>query len=182
MVDYDLELGCTPPSKPNVLRSLSKLLDARAMQDKTTVLIVDEAQNLEAEVLEGIQQWDSLQDQRGKMLQTILCGFPELERRLAMERLRTLNQRVALRCHLRPFTEEETIQYIAGQLTKAGLTQQTIFARQVMAKIHARSCGLLRVVNVICDKLLEKCFDARTKAATIGMLDKVSNELQLKTR
>jgi general secretion pathway protein A len=145
----------------------------------TTVLIIDDAQNLEGEVLEGIHQWDSLQDRRGRLLQTVLCGFPELERRLAAESLRALKQRVALRCHLRPFTEEETIQYIAGQLTKAGMAQQTIFARLAMAGIHARSGGLLRVVNIVCDKLLEKCFDARSKEATIGMLDKVSAELQL---
>jgi len=173
MVDYDLELGCAPPSKPNVLHAVSRLLDARGMQDKTTVLIVDEAQNLQGEVLEGIQQWDSLQDQRGKLLQTVLCGFPELERKLA------LKQRVGLRCHLRPFRQEETMQYIAGQLARAGMPQQTIFEQPVMVEIHLRSRGLLRVVNTICDKLLEKCGDARGMTVTIGMLDKVSTELQL---
>jgi general secretion pathway protein A len=182
MVNHDLGLGCEPPSRPSVQQALSTLLDARAMQDKTTVLIIDDAQNLGKEILEGIQQWDSLQDRRGRLLQTVLCGFPELERSLEAETLRALKKRVALRCHLRPFTEEETVGYIDGQLTKAGMAQQTIFARDVMVKIHIRSGGLLRVVNMICDKLLEKCFDAHTKAATIAILDKVSIEMQLKTR
>jgi general secretion pathway protein A len=93
-IAYDLDLHCGQPSKANVLR---------ALEERTTALLVDDAQDLDAEVLEEIRLFDNLQNRKGKLLQTILCGSPELDRRLEQDDLRLLKQRVVMRCRLQPF-------------------------------------------------------------------------------
>lgn len=104
-IAYDLDLRCGHPSKLNVLRSLQELLLKQALKDRTTALLVDDAQDLDEEVLEEIRLFDNLQNRRGKLLQTILCGSPELDDRLEADELRQLKQRVVMRCRLQPLEE-----------------------------------------------------------------------------
>ena len=82
MIAYDFDLQCTRTSKTEILFALNNMLIERANQNKTTALIVDEAQNLEWEVLEEIRMLGNLENRRGKMLQIILSGQPELDRKL----------------------------------------------------------------------------------------------------
>src|ERR1017187_6614323 len=82
MIAYDFDLQCQRGSKTEVLFALNALLIERANQNRTTTLIVDEAQNLEWDVLEEIRLLGNLENRRGKMLQIILAGQPELDRKL----------------------------------------------------------------------------------------------------
>ena len=78
---------------------------------RTTVLIVDEAHNLEWEVLEEIRLLGNLENRKGKLLQIVLAGQPELDRKLEAPEYRQLKQRIALRCALR-VSPDETVAYI----------------------------------------------------------------------
>src|ERR1700729_4282375 len=136
MIAYDFDLSCARNSKTEVLFALNHMLIQRANQNQTTVLIVDEAQNLDWDVLEEIRLLGNLETRRGKMMQIILAGQPELDRKLEEPEYRQLKQRIALRCHLRPFTAPETVQYIASRLARAGMTEQTVFPAEVLSEIH----------------------------------------------
>src|ERR1700732_911193 len=128
MIAYDLDLRCERKSKTEVLFALNSLLLTQADQGRTTVLIVDEAHNLEWEVLEEIRLLGNLENRRGKLIQVILAGQPELDRKLDAPNLRQLKQRIVLRCTLQPFDIAQTTEYITTRMEKAGMPDQTIFS------------------------------------------------------
>ena len=179
MVAYDLDLPCARTSKTEVLFALNAMLIQRANQNQTTVLIVDEAQNLDWAVLEEIRLLGNLETRRGKMLQIILSGQPELDRKLEQAEYRQLKQRIALRCHLRPFTPAETAQYIGSRLSRAGMKEQTVFSSEVLTEIHRRTQGIPRLINSVCDNVMLTSFAMESKHANIAMLDEVSRDLHL---
>lgn len=179
MLAYDFDLQCARNSKTEVLFALNNMLIQRANQNQTTVLIVDEAQNLDWEVLEEIRLLGNLETRRGKMLQIILSGQPELDRKLEQSEYRQLKQRIALRCHLRPFTGPETAQYIASRLRRAGMAEQTVFPSDILTEIQRRTQGIPRLINSVCDNLLLTCFAMESKVANVGMLEEVSRDLHL---
>ena len=179
MVAYDFDLPCTRNSKTEVLFALNSMLIQRANQNQTTVLIVDEAQNLEWEVLEEIRLLGNLETRRGKMLQIILSGQPELDRKLEEQEYRQLKQRIALRCHLRPFSAAETSQYIASRLRRAGMMEQTVFPAGVLAEIHRRTQGIPRLINSVCDNLMLTSFAMESRQVNVEMLEEVSRDLHL---
>jgi general secretion pathway protein A len=179
MIAYDFDLPCTRNSKTEVLFALNSMLIQRANQNQTTVLIVDEAQNLEWEVLEEIRLLGNLETRRGKMLQIILAGQPELDRKLEQPEYRQLKQRIALRCHLRPFTALETAQYIASRLSRAGMREQTVFPPDVLIEIHRRTQGIPRLINSVCDNLMLTSFAMESRHANVEMIEEVSRDLHL---
>ena len=129
MIAYDLDLPCERTSKTEVLFALNQLLVEQAQDGRTTVLIVDEAHNLEWEVLEEIRLLGNLENRNGKLLQIILAGQPELDRKLDAPNLRQLKQRIVLRCTLQPFTLRDAADYIESRMERAGMPEQNIFSR-----------------------------------------------------
>jgi len=179
MVAYDLDLRCNRLSKTEVLLSLNNMLLERAAAGRTTVLIVDEAHNLEWDVLEEIRLLGNLENRRGKMLQIILAGQQELDRKLEAPDYRQLKQRIALRCTLRGFTLPEAIGYVDSRMARAGLKNQTVIPQELMEEIHFRSQGIPRLINAICDNILLTAFALETKTATLPMLDEVTADMRL---
>src|SRR5581483_8802855 len=179
MLSYDLDLRCNRHSKTEVLLSLNNMLLERAAAGRTTVLIVDEAHNLEWDVLEEVRLLGNLENRRGKMLQIILAGQPELDRKLEERNFRQLKQRIALRCQLRAFSQAETAQYIATRLARAGMREQTVFPPEMLVEIHRRTQGIPRLINSVCDNLMLTAFAMECKVATMEMLDEVSRDLHL---
>ncbi len=179
MIAYDLDLHCQRTSKTEVLFALNSLVVQQADQGRTTVLIVDEAHNLEWEVLEEIRLLGNMENRRGKLIQVILAGQPELDRKLDAPNLRQLKQRIVLRCNLEPFNASGTAEYINTRMEKAGLANQAVLPPDLMAEIHTRSQGIPRVINAICDNLLLTCFALEAKIATVDMLDEVSRDMRL---
>ena len=179
MLAYDFELDCDHHSKTEVLLALNSMLIERAAAGRTTVLIVDEAHNLEWDVLEEIRLLGNLENRRGKLLQIILSGQPELDRKLDAAEYRQLKQRIALRSTLRGFDHEETTAYVNSRLARAGVAEQTIFPAELIDEIHARSQGIPRIVNAICDNLLLTAFALESKTATLEMLDEVTGDMRL---
>jgi len=179
MLAYDLDLRCNRLSKTEVLLSLNNMLLERASVSRTTVLIVDEAHNLEWDVLEEIRLLGNLENRRGKMLQIILAGQQELDRKMEAPEFRQLKQRIALRCSLRGFNLQEAIAYINSRMARAGLKDQTVFALELIEEIHLRSQGIPRLINAICDNLLLTSFAMETKTTTLEMLDEVTADMRL---
>jgi general secretion pathway protein A len=179
LLAYDFDLRCNRSSKTEVLLSLNNLLLDRANLGRTTVLIVDEAHNLGWDVLEEIRLLGNLENRRGKLLQIILAGQPELDRKLEASEYRQLKQRIALRCLLRGFTEVETAAYVGARMARAGLANQEIISPDLVDVIHLRSQGIPRIINAICDNLLLTCFAMESKVATLEMLDEVTADMHL---
>ena len=179
MLSYDLDLRCNHRSKTEVLITLNNILLERASAGRTTVLIVDEAHNLEWDVLEEIRLLGNLENRRGKMLQIILAGQQELDRKLEAPEFRQLKQRIALRCSLKGFDRNETAQYISSRMARAGMPAQTILSPDLIHEIWLRTEGIPRLINAICDNLLLTAFAMETRRATLEMLDEVTADMRL---
>jgi general secretion pathway protein A len=179
MIAYDLDLPCARTSKTEVLFALNQLLVEQAQENRTVVLIVDEAHNLEWEVLEEIRLLGNLENRNGKLLQIILAGQPELDRKLDAPNLRQLKQRIVLRCNLQPFTLRDAVEYMVSRLEKAGMVEQTVFSEELMAEIHLRAQGIPRVINALCDNLLLTAFAMESKVCSVDMLDEVCKDMRL---
>ena len=179
MIAYDLDLRCPRTSKTEVLFALNQLLVEQAQEGRTVVLIVDEAHNLEWEVLEEIRLLGNLENRNGKLLQIILAGQPELDRKLDAPNLRQLKQRIVLRCNLQPFTLRDAVEYMESRLERAGMPKQTVFTEEMMAEIHLRAQGIPRVINALCDNLLLTAFANESKVCTVDMLDEVCKDMRL---
>jgi general secretion pathway protein A len=179
MMAYDLDLPCNRKSKTDVLFALNTLLLQQAERNRTTVLIVDEAHNLEWDVLEEIRLLGNLETRQGKLLQIILAWQTELDRKLDAPNLRQLKQRVVLRCSLDPLTPEESGAYVGSRLARAGMPNQTVFSPEVLEEVYKRSRGIPRVINLLCDNLLVTAFAMEQRAATLEMLDEVCQDLRL---
>jgi general secretion pathway protein A len=128
------------------------LLDAHA-KGRRTVLIIDEAQNLSARVLEEVRLLTNLETTTQKLLQVVLIGQPELAEHLARRNLRQLSQRVTARYHLRSFSQDESQRYIQHRLEIAG-QRQPIFTKQAVRAAHRLARGIPRLLNTICDRAL----------------------------
>ena len=128
------------------------LLEANA-RGRHTVLIIDEAQNLSADVLEEMRLLTNLETNKRKLLQIILLGQPELATMLERPELRQLAQRVVARYHLGALTKAEVSAYVRHRLEMAG-TQRLLFPAALMGRVYALSGGVPRVINVLCDRAL----------------------------
>jgi general secretion pathway protein A len=179
LMAYDFDLRCNRKSKTEVLMSLNEMLLGHAERGGTAVLIVDEAHNLEWEVLEEIRLLGNLESRRGKLLQIILAGQPEFDRKLDAPNLRQLKQRIVLRTHLNPFSVEDTHAYINSRLERAGMPNQTVLPPELIDEVHRRTQGIPRLINAVCDNLLLTAFADALKVATVEMLDSVTEDMRL---
>jgi len=129
------------------------LLEAHG-RGRRTVLIVDEAQNLDPEVLEEVRLLTNLETTREKLLQVILIGQPELAALLEQPKLRQLAQRVTARYHLEPLSRAETHAYVRHRLAVAGRRSDVLFTEAALRVLHRRSRGIPRLINAIADRAL----------------------------
>ena len=179
LLAYDLDLRCNRLSKTEVLLSLNNMLLERANVARTTVLIVDEAHNLEWDVLEEIRLLGNLENRKGKLLQIVLAGQQELDRKLDAPEFRQLKQRISLRCALQAFDLRDTVAYVNSRMARAGLKGQTVISPQLLEELHYRAQGIPRVINAICDNLLLTAFAMESRIATLAMLDEVVADMRL---
>ena len=128
------------------------LLDSHRAGRKT-ILIIDEAQNLEVDVLEQLRLLTNLETNQRKLLQIILLGQPELLTLLGRQELRQLSQRVTARFHLDALNQQEVGEYIQHRLTVAG-GNQTLFPPTSIRRIYQITAGIPRLINLVCDRAL----------------------------
>lgn len=177
------EFGIAEPcrTKAEYLLALNHFLIECLKQDKTALLIIDEAQNLSAEMLEEVRLLSNLETPTSKLLQIMLVGQPELSEMLDRPDLRQLRQRVVLRHHLRPFDEGELAQYVDERLRLAGYNGKGILTRSARRRLYQVTAGVPRLVNVVCDGALLAGYSRGDATIGADVIDEVARDLHLET-
>jgi general secretion pathway protein A len=156
--------------------TINDYLLASHAQGKHNVLVIDEAQNLSAEVLEQLRLLTNLETNERKLLQVILIGQPELRTMLARPELEQLAQRVIARYHLGPLSAPETASYIAHRMAVAGASS-TPFPRRLLARVHALTRGVPRRINLLCDRALLGAYVENEREVTPRILARAAAEV-----
>ncbi len=180
LVSKELGLPADGQDKLATIEQLREHLIAWHKKGHTVALLIDEAQSLSDEMFEGIRFLSNLETEEEKLLQIILAGQPELERRLDELSLRHLKQRVVLHCHLAPLKDDEVSRYIEGCLQQAGSTARDLFAADVVRQIASYSGGIPRLINIICDNALLLAYAQSKYKVTLEMVQEVARDLGLK--
>ena len=175
-----VEFGFKPfnASKVELLDMLNTFLLEQYAQGRQVVLIIDEAQNLSARVLEEVRLMTGLETSQGKILNLILVGQPELKEALDAPGMEQLNQRIRFRFHLKALTEEETKQYIDHRLQVSGLKNQKIFPSSTVPIIYRYTGGIPRLINSLCDTALISAFVDNIKTVTVEVIEDAIVELE----
>jgi general secretion pathway protein A len=149
-----------------LLENLNGFLIGQNEEGRIVVLVIDEAQNLQPEVLEQIRLISNLETEREKLLQIVLAGQPELGQLLERKDLRQLNQRIVVRYHLRPMTGHDTYLYIQHRLKVAGGKRILSFSKDAAKKIYRYAGGLPRLVNIASDRALLAAYTENAQQIT----------------
>lgn len=181
MINDEYGLDIANRDKTAMLRDLYNFLIAQYAAGYQTALIIDEAQNLDGNLLEEIRLLSNLETDNAKLIQIILVGQPELRRTLAHPRLRQLRQRISISANIMPLSRTEEEKYIYHRLEIAGNRNAVTFDPGVLDYIHRSSRGTPRITNRICDFLLLTAFTERTKNITIDIAEEVIGELDIET-
>jgi len=171
----------SPQKRNDYIGSLNEFLLGSYRKGKNCVLIIDESQNLSAEVLETIRLLSNFETSTEKLLQILLVGQPELSVRLNSPELRQLKQRVVLRHHLHPLSLQESWEYVFHRLKIAG-GDRSILAPTALESIYSHSGGIPRVINVLCDNALLMGYALGRKEIDVGMIREVADNLNITTR
>jgi type II secretory pathway predicted ATPase ExeA len=179
------DFGLVEPKRPlgeihDYLVSLNKFLLESYRKGENCALIIDESQNLSAEVLESIRLLSNFETSKDKLLQILLVGQPELAVRLNSPELRQLKQRVMVRHHLRALSLQECCEYVFNRLKVAG-GEQLIFTSNALEIIHSYSGGIPRLVNVLCDNALLTGYALGRKEIDTGIIREVAEDLSIAT-
>jgi general secretion pathway protein A len=154
-----------------LLQRLHEFLLEHTSAGGNAVLLIDEAQDLDARVLEELRLLSNLETGTQKILQIVLAGQPELERKLAQADLRQLRQRIALHVRLRTLSPAEVGAYIRARLELAGARDAAIFTPDALARVAEVTQGIPRVVNVLCDACLVAGYASETRPITRAVVD-----------
>jgi general secretion pathway protein A len=179
----DFGLPVAGKSKYELLLDLGHFLASRGSMKMTTVLIVDEAHHLSAEILEEVRLMSNLETTSDKLLQIVLVGQPELDEKLDSVGLRQLKQRIAVRTQLAALNIDETKRYIERRLQIAGHDplSSPLFPEETMVEVHRYSRGLPRLINTICENSLMGAYAKRLPSVTVEIVTDVAREFRLDT-
>jgi general secretion pathway protein A len=166
-----------PPSVKDYIDPLNAFLLQAHGAGQNNVLIIDEAQNLSADVLEQLRLLTNLETSERKLLQIILIGQPELRTMLQRPELEQLAERVIARYHLGALTQTETAQYIQHRLEVSGLRHALPFDSKTLAHIHRLARGVPRRINLLCDRALLGAFAAGQASVSRALVDQAADEV-----
>jgi general secretion pathway protein A len=153
------------------------LLEARE-KGRDVVLLIDEAQDLSAEVLEQIRLISNLETDTEKLIQIVLMGQSELQEMLSRRELRQLAQRVTAQYHLSPLSRPETEDYVAHRLRVAGGEGKVSFTPGALSVVHQRSGGVPRLINLICDRALLAGYVHGARVVDASMVRRAAREVR----
>ena len=176
MIDFGLDPAGR--SKPLLLRDLAQYVVDQRLAGRMVLLVIDEAQNLSLAALEELRMLSNLETEKSKLLQIVLVGQPNLRDKLAAPELEQLRQRITVSYHLQPLDAAETTNYINHRLRRAALGAPLEFPREVTDIIHARSRGVPRIINVICDAALVFGYAEERRQVDLPLMREVLTELE----
>lgn len=174
------ELGVELPPLPHSAETLVERLNAHLMathaEGRTTVLLIDEAQNLGPRLVEQLRLLTNLETAHEKLLQIILVGQPELDTLLRRPELRQVSQRIAARYHLQPLSGRETAAYVEHRLRIAGAARP-LFTAAALRRLHRASGGVPRLINLIADRALLGAWTAERARVGTREVDRAADEV-----
>ena len=155
LVCNDFGLEVDGQNKAQMLMTLNRFLIEQYENNRNTVLIIDEAQNLSPDVLEELRMLSNLETRDRKLIQIMLVGQPELETMLNLNEMRQLRQRIPGICRIPILSREDLERYIEYRLDIAGKHNGgPVFTKDAMEEIFHYSGGTPRLINVLCDRSL----------------------------
>jgi general secretion pathway protein A len=178
-IGNELGISSRETSRLHQLEVLKAFLLDEMARGNTVVLLIDEAQNLNDDVLEDIRLLSNLETSSEKLLQISLVGQPEIEVRLEQPRLRQLKQRIAVRCHLSRLADDEVESFINYRLNIAGYKRQQLFAPEAIKEIAFYSKGYPRLINILCDNALLIAYATSRKKITADIVREAASDLRL---
>jgi general secretion pathway protein A len=150
----DLDLPVKSDSPLELLEDIGLALKKFEKAKRDVVLVIDEAQNLTAEMLEQIRLLSNLETKDHHVLQILLIGQPELRKLLRKRKLRQFRQRIPVYYDLRPLRFLETVKYVNYRLAYAGSNGGVKFTMPALIALYRASRGIPRVLNGLCDRAL----------------------------
>ncbi len=177
-IAIDLGFEPTSTSKPVLLRELATRLVDERTAGRIVLLVIDEAQNLGLPALEEIRMLSNLETEKSKLVQIVLVGQPDLRDKLNLPVLEQLRQRITVSYHLAALDAGETEAYINHRLRRAALGAPLQLTRDVTDRIHERSRGVPRLVNVICDAVLVFAYAEERHGIDRPLLEEALGELE----
>jgi len=180
-ITFELGIHVKETTKGNMLRALYGFLLTQFEKGLTTVLIIDEAHQMPRTVLEEIRVLANFETAQQKLIQVVLVGQPELEKRLDSVELRSLKQRIAVRCRLEPLDEKEIRPYVERRLELAGANSQAapIFPEETIKAVYRYSAGIPRLVNSICDQALMAACARQLRTVPVEIINVVATHFRL---
>ena len=164
------------------IQAIDRFLRERLAEGGTGVLIIDEAHHLADEVLENLRLLSNIELDNHKLLQIVLVGQPELEQKLDRPELRQLKQRIAVSCRLGCLKPQAVEPFIHYRMQTAGCHRYDVFTPQAIQLIAARSDGIPRIINTICDNSLSAAYQASLPTVSEEVVEKVTTDLRLHTK
>ena len=174
----EFKMGRGFTQKGEFLIHFKKFLIKAYGDQKTVLLIIDEAQRLEHELLDEVRVLSNIDFQGSKLINIFLVGQSELREMLLEERNRPFRQRIAVNYNIEPLNEKETAAFIEHRLKVAGATRK-YFTADAMREIHAFSNGFPRLINVMCDHALMSGYSAGLTMIDGGIIKGCAKELQI---
>ncbi len=169
--------GDGPPSIKDCVDALNEFLLKTHAVGHNNLLIIDEAQQLDADVLEQLRLLTNLETNERKLLQIVLIGQPELRDMLARPELEQLAQRVIARYHLGALTEAETIRYVRHRLVVAGLATALPFEAEALRVLHRLTRGVPRRINLLADRAMLGAFALGQTRITRAVVEQAAEEV-----
>lgn len=137
-----------------LLKAINQRLLVLAREGKRVILCLDEAQAMPLETLEALRLLTNLETEKRKLLQIVMFGQPELDRKLHQEAIRQLSQRITFHYHLGPLSRDDMEVYVSHRLSVAGYAGGRLFNRGALKQLYAASGGIPRLVNILAHKAL----------------------------
>ena len=177
--DFGLTSSADGPREAyDYLALFNQFLLAAYQKGDNVALIIDEAQNLSRDLLEGVRVLSNFETAEEKLLQILLVGQPELDARLNEPGMRQLKQRIALRCHLSPLTFAECREYIARRIEIAG-GAASIISDSAIEAIYSYSGGIPRLINILSDNGLLSAYALGEKCVTAAVIEEIARALHI---
>lgn len=159
-----------------LLKSINHRLLVLAREGKRVVLCLDEAQAMPLETLEALRLLTNLETEKRKLLQIVMFGQPELDRKLQQEAIRQLNQRITFHYHLGPLTKDDMEFYLSHRLSVAGYTGSRLFNQGAVKSLYRASSGIPRLVNILAHKSLMLAFGEGKQQVTARHVQVAAND------
>jgi general secretion pathway protein A len=163
---------------PELVNQLHRFLIEEYKNDGNVALIIDEAQNMPIETLENLRMLSNLETSKDKLVQIVMVGQSEFERKLELTELRQLKQRIAIRCLIKPLDREESLAYIQHRLMRGSSFYNQVFTKGALNRIVDEAKGFPRLINILCDNVLITGFGYQCNPATEKIVKEVISDFR----